>query len=686
VLEAKPKQISVPPLAAAHRQVVIVTKTVGTRLEAFLRKNLEEVLGGWVDIRSFALDQPPSEELVDADVVLVMVPSMLHQLKTLVPEVRRAIVVQRTIRRKDVHRILAIPHGSRVLVVNDSTETTTQTVALLHQLEIEHLHFVPSEPGQDCADIRIAITPGEAHLVPGHIRTVIDVGHRCIDISTFIEIIDRLGIAFPELDQRLLDYSETIVALDRGIDAKYRELVVRNMELNAVLNLGQDGILLLNPAERVAFHNQALARLLGLKRNLQGASASVLPAAVQEALSMGPDRECVMTLAGRTLAVDCRRIEHLGEYAGLCFRFWETPEPARAGNKALRSQEKGLYARYRFEDVLTRSPAMEHCLGLARQMAKSDLTVLIIGETGTGKELLAQSIHQASARGKSPFIAINCAAVPESLLESELFGYEGGSFTGALKEGKAGLFELADHGTVLLDEIGDMPLALQAKLLRVLQERQVCRVGSQQVINVDIRVIAATNRDLGERIRSGRFREDLYYRLNTLPLNVPPLRERPDDVIPLLMHFLAEQQRPGLVFTAEAKAVLQAYAWPGNIRELDNVAKYVGFMGGASVDVPELPPYLLQESGDFDREEAALAAKGGLDKAQAVLCALAETPHGAGRKRIEALLAARGTALTEGTVRRTLAQLAELGLVHSGEGHYRSELTLRGRQFLVHLV
>jgi transcriptional regulator with PAS, ATPase and Fis domain len=571
-----------------------------------------------------------------------------------------------------------------VLVVNDNPETTSQTVALLHQLEIEHLHFVPYEPEGNYKDIRIAVTPGEMHRVPAHIDTVIDVGHRCIDISTFIEIIDRLGISFPELDQRLLDYSETIVALDRGVDAKYRELIVRNMELNALLNLGQDGLLLLNPANQVSFHNRALARLLGLKRNLQGVPASVLPPAIQEVLAQGPDCENVISFAGRTLAVDCRRIEHLGENAGLCYRFWETTEAVRSGTRPVRKAlENGLSARYRFEDLLTRSPAMQRCIELARRMANSDFTVLIAGESGTGKELLAQSIHQASARGNKPFVAVNCAAVPENLLESELFGYEGGSFTGALKEGKAGLFELANHGTVLLDEIGDMPLVLQAKLLRVLQERQVSRIGSQRVINVDIRVIAATNHDLGERIGAGRFRQDLYYRLNTLPLDVPPLRERPEDVFPLMMHFLGEQQRPGLVFTEEARAALQAYAWPGNIRELDNVAKYVAFLGGAKADLEALPPNLLRGAGDFGREEAALTAKDGLAKAQAVLGALAEMPRGAGRKRIEALLAVRGAPLTEGEVRKVLAQLADLGLVRSGGGHYRSELTLRGRQFLV---
>ncbi len=349
-------------------------------------------------------------------------------------------------------------------------------------------------------------------------------------------------------------------------------------------------------------------------------------------------------------------------------------------NRSLR--EKGQIARYCFKDVLTRSPRMIQCIDLARRMALSDFTVLIIGESGTGKELMAQSIHTESSRGRQPFVAVNCAAVPEQLLESELFGYTGGSFTGALKEGKEGLFEQANNGTVFLDEIGDMPLMLQAKLLRVLQEHQIVRVGSNKVIDVNIRVIAATNCNLRERVRDGRFREDLYYRLNALPLEVPPLRERPDDIFPLLEHFLGEKQRFGLSVTEPARSVLQDYSWPGNIRELNNVAIYIAFLGGDVVDADSLPKYLFQEILSFEREQEALVPHGGLDRARAVLKVLAESAKGAGRRRIRERLASRGPAPTEAEIRTLLGQLNELGLVRSEVGRHGSELTSRGRLFL----
>ena len=210
---------------------------------------------------------------------------------------------------------------------------------------------------------------------------------------------------------------------------------------------------------------------------------------------------------------------------------------------------------------------------LARRVAGTDCTVLIVGESGTGKEVLARLIHRASPRATRPFIAVNCAAIPENMLEAMLFGYEKGSFTGATNS-HAGKFEQAQGGTLLLDEITEMPLALQAKLLRVLQEREVERIGGSEPKPLDVRVIATTNRMLRNEVAAGRFREDLYYRLNVFPLAVSPLRERRDDVLPLATHLLQVRARPGTripALSADAAHLLLTYSWPGNVRELDNL-------------------------------------------------------------------------------------------------------------------
>ena len=227
-------------------------------------------------------------------------------------------------------------------------------------------------------------------------------------------------------------------------------------------------------------------------------------------------------------------------------------------------------------EFLTDDPGMRKILALARNIAASDITVLAQGESGTGKELLARYIHKMGRRAGKPFVAVNCAAIPENLIESELFGHEKGAFTGAA-ERKKGKIELADGGTILLDEIGEMPLLLQAKLLRVLQEREVDRVGGKEPVPVDVRVIATTNRDLQKECREGRFREDLYYRLNVFPIKLPPLRERPADIPLLAAHFAekfsAAEEKTIRGFTPEGIALLKNRPWRGNIRELENVIR-----------------------------------------------------------------------------------------------------------------
>ncbi|MEW5893634.1 MAG: sigma-54 dependent transcriptional regulator [Pseudomonadota bacterium] len=228
------------------------------------------------------------------------------------------------------------------------------------------------------------------------------------------------------------------------------------------------------------------------------------------------------------------------------------------------------------ETLIAEDPASRVVLDLARRVAATDATVLLTGESGVGKEVYARFLHRHSNRAKGPFVAVNCAAIPENLLEATLFGYEKGAFTGA-NASQAGKFEQAQGGTLLLDEITELPLHLQAKLLRVLQEREAERVGGRGPIRLDVRVIAASNRDLEEAVRQGRFRDDLYYRLNVFPLEIPPLRGRVQDILPLAEHFLARFAgivgRGHMRFNAAAKAELSGYDWPGNIRELGNVVQ-----------------------------------------------------------------------------------------------------------------
>lgn len=249
-----------------------------------------------------------------------------------------------------------------------------------------------------------------------------------------------------------------------------------------------------------------------------------------------------------------------------------------------------------FEELIGRNPRMQRVYNLIRTVAPATSTVLITGESGTGKERVAAAIHRRSPRRAAPFIRVNCSAFAEGVLESELFGHEHGAFTGAVRS-RPGVFRRADGGTLFLDEIGDLPMATQVKLLRVIQEREVQPVGSDTPVPVDVRLVAATNHDLAAEVRAGRFREDLYFRLNVIPVHLPALRERPDDIPVLAQHFLKRFSRdcgkPARGFTDKAVAAMERYSWPGNVRELENaIERAVVLAGDEVIDLPDLPPEL----------------------------------------------------------------------------------------------
>ncbi len=288
------------------------------------------------------------------------------------------------------------------------------------------------------------------------------------------------------------------------------------------------------------------------------------------------------------------------------------------------SMKEELLSRYSSDRIVGQSEQIKKVFELVNKVAHTDSTVLITGESGTGKELIAHAIHYASGRKSKPFVPINCAAIPEELLESELFGHEKGAFTHAIRT-RIGRFELANKGTIFLDEIGEMSPSLQVKLLRVLQERCFERVGGVKTINIDIRVVAATNIDLEEAVHKGTFREDLYYRLNVIPIHLPPLRERKGDIPLLVNHFLKKFSRGSQVnaIDDDALQMLEAYDWPGNVRELENIVeRLVILANGPRITVADIPETILRKSGHIpvtpSTEPAAILPEEGLSLSAAV--------------------------------------------------------------------
>ena len=365
--------------------------------------------------------------------------------------------------------------------------------------------------------------------------------------------------------------------------------------LNTILGQLRDAVVAVDMDERIETLNPAMERLLARSAaELVGRKLSdVAPelSLLHTLREQRTDIDELQKLGSRALVTNRLPIVEQGAQTGAVLTC-QDPDSIQRVDRHLRMQrnQRTTRLRYRLSDVVGSGAGIVQTKALAAQYARNDATVLIIGESGTGKELLAQGIHVESRRARQPFIAVNCAAVPESLLESELFGYEEGAFTGARKGGKIGLFEAAHTGTLFLDEVGEMPVSLQTRLLRVLQEREILRIGAIEPTRVDVRVIAATHRNLQDRIASGDFRRDLYYRLNILRLELPSLRDRLQDLPELAAHVLHKiSQRIDTNAATEAMveklvAAAATYSWPGNVRELENLIERIATLPNGDDD------------------------------------------------------------------------------------------------------
>ncbi|MBB6696477.1 sigma-54 interaction domain-containing protein [Clostridium algidicarnis] len=653
-------------------------------LTKFLENNLRQVLGDKIVINSYFLDHLEEKDIIEDKVVLVMIRERAYEIKKYVSAKSKIIVVNRTFREDEIYKVFSIPEGTEVLVVNDNDQTTYETVSLFYEVGVTHLNLIAYKENVDYSNVNIALTPGVSERIPSHIKKIIDLGNRYIDISTFMQVISALEIDTIDIGKKLIKYSEKIVSLDGGIRDKYKELFLKMDELDTIVNISRDGVIFTNEKGIIKVFNESFRNILDLEGNIQGVSVEeIFKKGLERILKKEEILDEVFQFKDKYINVKKTSIYNLGVKAGSYYNIQEiTYIKQLEQNLTKQIKARGQIARYYFNNIKTNSPSMIQCINLAKKISKSDLTVFIRGESGTGKELLAQSIHNESERKKQAFVAVNCAAMPENLLESELFGYEKGAFTGALKEGKKGLFEAANNGTIFLDEIGDMPVLLQTKLLRVLQERQIMPIGSENIININVRIIAATNKDILKMIKEDKFRKDLYYRLNVLPIMVPPLRERTGDIIDLLNYFIGRK----IYIEDEVKDILIGYGWPGNIRELQNVASYISLMCDDKVEVKNLPSTLDYKEKNCNYEKEILKSSCDFEKSIEFLNLINsfnKLEKNIGRVAIINILKERGLEISEGEAKKILETLKDLELINSYVGRKGSKITKKGYNFLI---
>jgi len=721
------------------KRVCLVAGSANTRLE--LERQLAEYLEGGAELLSYSIDAG-IDRPIEGDLVVASSELVGEELSSsgLLAPGTSLLVGRRTVDCAHLDLVVALPPGTKALFVNDRPETAEACIAALAELGLDGVDYLPYYPGAPSPppDIGIAVTAGEAALVPPGIAEVIDIGVRILDFGTIAEILVRLGLLDRGVGSFSRRYLAAVVSVARRLARSTEETRRLNAHLSSVIDSLSHGILVYDASGRVAVCSENLRSLLGLRPG-EGPGRS-LPSIIRNAglLSFlegpGAEESGVFRLAEGEVLVSRFRAE--GGSTIAAFRD-DRGADAEGRRLAREYRKRGHVAKYTMDDIVGSGEPILRAKRIALRLAGTDLSILIHGESGTGKELFASAIHAASGRASGPFLAVDLGSLSDDLIESELFGYEEGAFTGAKKGGKAGLFELADGGTLFLDEIGNISPKVQRRLLRVLQEKEVLRVGGSEIKRVDVRVIAATNEDLLERAARGEFREDLYFRLKMGWIRIPPLRERIEDIPILVARLLSLEGARDIPVAPEVLEALAARDWPGNVRELRNTLTYMLAVregpGLGPGDFPEasyfaqaacvdpgaagkgrgLPESLAKRfapasfrSGDASGAFAAAAAAAGfvgaalfaagLDAGPAaaaglepedrfVLLAVAELEAGgrhAGREAVAALCAGRGLKLGPGAVRARFDRLAARGYIVSSRGRGGTSLTEEGRLLL----
>ena len=496
-----------------------------------------------------------------------------------------------------------------------------------------------------------------------------EIAEVCCPIILSGEIIGLMGLVAFNEEQRsflLINTEKLLVFLRRMafLIASRVEAVISVNSLAAILESINEGIISVDNEGYIINCNRLAEQLLDIvKDNIIGENINVvLPSVQANDIKDGTtgfyQKEIVIYdkwgYKKQLLSTITAMSNDTNDTIGAVISFREATE---VSSMIYHLSEKKITSS--FEDLISESKIIKDLIELGKKVALTNSTILITGESGTGKSLLARAIHFSSLRKENPFITINCAAIPDTLLESELFGYESGAFTGAKKGGKPGKFELAQGGSIFLDEIGDIPLHLQVKLLHVLQKKEIERVGGNDSIKVDVRVIAATNRNLERMMKDGEFREDLFYRLNVIPLSIPPLRKRKEDIEVLLKHSLIKYNN--IIgkringFDLQSEKFLLSYSWPGNIRELENTIEYaVNMETGSYINLDSLPPRLKR--GDIETKTynaGKLSAQLNIVEKEIISNVLMETGYTVSGK----IEAAKKLGISESTLYRRIKEL-----------------------------
>lgn len=532
----------------------------------------------------------------------------LNNFQSRLPPKSEVIIIQVTIRKESLKQLLKIPQGTKALVVNLSHKMAIETMALFNRFGIDNIECYPCSPNETYTpNIGFAVTPGESRYVPEEVKDVLDIGPRLLSGDTVVELLLKSDCEELLEEEKVKQYLKEIVDDNYNFNRMFYRSIRMEGLFDILQNMLDIGIICIDAEGTVFYLNKKAEEILAVseKAVVRKKAGDVLPFIPfgDFLRSQRTVKEHMLKIRNVDMTLNITPIVKGSSFVGAMATIQRFSDEEFRQHKLRRQlMHKGHAAKYTFDSIIGSSAALRRAKEIAAKMACRTAPVLLTGESGTGKELFAHAIHAASERHGYPFVAINCAAIPDSLMESELFGYEEGAFTGAKKGGKMGFFEFAHRGTLFLDEIEGMSKALQLKLLRVIQEKEVLRIGGNSVINVDVRIIAATNENLGDLVQAGGFRKDLYYRLNVLSLELPPLRAREKDVLELIDSFKF-RLHSDFTLVPEAERILLSQKWDGNIRQLKNCVEHLACLNKAEIVPEDLPADLQTKRQKQDRFE-----------------------------------------------------------------------------------
>lgn len=676
----------------------LVLVTLRTEIEAMYSKELETIFGDLLDISSYSTEQgdhsPALEAIVThADILLITSVDVFEQIRPFVSECCRIIMLQYGFLKEKIKHLKALPQNTSALVCFNYHQASAQIVAMLYEQGMRNLDLVAYRIGDsiDETNYDIAIVGDNSAIVPPGIRRVISIGMRKLSLATLLSIASAADILTEELELVFQEYCGELYTENPVFSRFYDIFSVNKIQLKTIMNCIDYAIIICSGDYRVLDFNDNVKNMLGIRKNISRLHLESIP----ELNSIAPQITAQQSLKNVLVEISPQKSFLLSRED--ISSAWKTDDYhiilLKDVTKILTLEQsfkkqlakKGHVAKYAFSSILGGSQAIQLCVSRAKMIARLDKPTLITGESGTGKELFAQSIHNYSSRRHFPFLALNCAALPASLLESELFGYTDGAFTGAKKGGHSGLFEQANKGTFFLDEIGEISLETQAKLLRVLEEQEIMRVGSGEIVPIDVRIIAATNQKLRKLVREGTFRMDLYYRLNTLELYIPPVRERREDIPLLIQHVLEQENLSSIRISKEAMDFFTTFTWEGNVRELRNCVEYMAHISHGTITLEHLPNYILEEQADH-AEAVTLCPINKLSETDHTMAldilkfvACGET----GRQALLFAMQQQYSAITDYRLRQLIDQLRKNNLLRVNKGRRGMELTALGKHALM---